>query len=39
MGYEHLSTTPETELDKVRESSAKKLLSIPSECEVTSEDE
>nr|GEY41965.1 reverse transcriptase domain-containing protein [Tanacetum cinerariifolium] len=39
MGYEHLSTTPETELDEVTESSAKNLLPIPSECEVTSEDE
>nr|GEV73656.1 hypothetical protein [Tanacetum cinerariifolium] len=39
MGYEHLSTTPETELDKVTESSAKNLLPIPRECEVTSEDE
>nr|GEW95669.1 hypothetical protein [Tanacetum cinerariifolium] len=38
-GYEHLSTTPEMELDKVTESSAKNLLPIPSECEVTSEDE
>nr|GEV20964.1 hypothetical protein [Tanacetum cinerariifolium] len=38
MGYEHLSTTPETELDEVTESSAKNLLSIPSEYEVTSED-
>nr|GEU99735.1 hypothetical protein [Tanacetum cinerariifolium] len=39
MGYEHLSTTPETELDEVTESSAKNLLPIPSEYEVTSEDE
>nr|GEW96667.1 reverse transcriptase domain-containing protein [Tanacetum cinerariifolium] len=39
MGYEHLSTTPETELDEVTESSAKNLLPVPSECEVTSEDE
>nr|GFB69788.1 hypothetical protein [Tanacetum cinerariifolium]GFB70951.1 hypothetical protein [Tanacetum cinerariifolium] len=38
MGYEHLSTTPETELDKVTESSVKNLLPIPSEYEVTSED-
>nr|GEV35348.1 hypothetical protein [Tanacetum cinerariifolium] len=38
MGYEHLSTTPETELDEVIESSVKNLLPIPSECEVTSED-
>nr|GEW41897.1 hypothetical protein [Tanacetum cinerariifolium] len=39
MGYEHLSTTPEMELDEVTESSAKNLLPILSECEVTSEDE
>nr|GEX96485.1 hypothetical protein [Tanacetum cinerariifolium] len=39
MGYEHLSTTHETESDEVTESSAKNLLPIPSECEVTSEDE
>nr|GEW11158.1 hypothetical protein [Tanacetum cinerariifolium] len=39
MGYEHLSTTPETELDEVTEFSANNLLPIPSECEVTSEDE
>nr|GEV32668.1 hypothetical protein [Tanacetum cinerariifolium] len=39
MGYEHLSTTPETELDEVTESSVKNLVPIPSECEVTSEDE
>nr|GFA21563.1 hypothetical protein [Tanacetum cinerariifolium] len=39
MGYEHLSTTPETEYDEGTESSAKNLLPIPSECEVTSEDE
>nr|GEY93219.1 hypothetical protein [Tanacetum cinerariifolium] len=39
MGYMYLSTTPETEFDKVTESSAKNLLPIPSECEVTSEDE
>nr|GEU80831.1 hypothetical protein [Tanacetum cinerariifolium] len=39
MGYEHFSTTPEIESDKVTESNAKKLLPIPSECEVTSEDE
>nr|GFC69568.1 hypothetical protein [Tanacetum cinerariifolium] len=38
MGYEHLSITPETESNKVRESNAKNLLPIPSECEVTSED-
>nr|GEU96076.1 hypothetical protein [Tanacetum cinerariifolium] len=33
MGYEHLSTTLETESDEVTESSAKNLLPIPSECE------
>nr|GEW98557.1 hypothetical protein [Tanacetum cinerariifolium] len=38
MGYEHLSTTSKTKLDKVTESNAKNLLPIPSECEVTSED-
>nr|GEW68959.1 hypothetical protein [Tanacetum cinerariifolium] len=39
MGYEHLSITHETESDEVTESNAKNLLPIPSECEVTSEDE
>nr|GEV17310.1 putative ribonuclease H-like domain-containing protein [Tanacetum cinerariifolium] len=39
MGYEHLSITPETESDKVTESNAENLLPIPSECEVTLEDE
>nr|GEX64758.1 hypothetical protein [Tanacetum cinerariifolium] len=39
MGYEHLSTTPETELDEVTESSVKNLLPIPSEYEVTFDDE
>nr|GFC39097.1 hypothetical protein [Tanacetum cinerariifolium] len=38
MGYKHLSITPETESDEVTESNAKKLLPIPSEFEVTSED-
>nr|GFC12990.1 hypothetical protein [Tanacetum cinerariifolium] len=38
IGYEHLSITPETESDEVTESSAKNLLPIPRECEVTSED-
>nr|GEV20963.1 hypothetical protein [Tanacetum cinerariifolium] len=38
MGYEHLSTTPETELDKVTESSSMNLLPIPSEYEVTFKD-
>nr|GFA16159.1 hypothetical protein [Tanacetum cinerariifolium] len=39
MGYEHLRITPEMESDEVTESNAKNLLPIPSECEVTSEDE
>nr|GEX13842.1 hypothetical protein [Tanacetum cinerariifolium] len=38
MGYEHLSITPETESDKVTESSAENLLPNPSKCEVTLED-
>nr|GEX15746.1 hypothetical protein [Tanacetum cinerariifolium] len=39
MGYEHLSTVPETESDEVIDSSAKNLLPIPSEYEVTFDDE
>nr|GEX92397.1 hypothetical protein [Tanacetum cinerariifolium] len=39
MGYEHLNIIPETESDEVTESNAENLLPIPSECEVTSEDE
>nr|GEX38772.1 hypothetical protein [Tanacetum cinerariifolium]GEX81485.1 hypothetical protein [Tanacetum cinerariifolium] len=39
MGYEHPSTVPKTESDEVIESSAKNLLPIPSEYEVTSDDE
>nr|GFA48330.1 hypothetical protein [Tanacetum cinerariifolium] len=39
MGYEHLSITTKTESDEVTESNDKNLLSIPSECEVTLEDE
>nr|GEU51574.1 putative ribonuclease H-like domain-containing protein [Tanacetum cinerariifolium] len=39
MGYEHLSTIPETESDEVIKSSAKNLLPISSEYEVTSDDE
>nr|GEY32481.1 hypothetical protein [Tanacetum cinerariifolium] len=39
VGYEHLSTTPETELDEVIKSSAKSLVPILSEYEVTSDDE
>nr|GEV73001.1 hypothetical protein [Tanacetum cinerariifolium] len=38
-GYEHLNTTLETELDEVIESSVKNLVPIPSEYEVTSDDE
>nr|GEW29302.1 hypothetical protein [Tanacetum cinerariifolium] len=39
MGYEYLIITPEMEFDKVIKSNAENLLPIPSECEVTSEDE
>nr|GEX45855.1 hypothetical protein [Tanacetum cinerariifolium] len=39
MGYEHLSTIPETESDEVIEPSVKNLVQIPSEYEVTSDDE
>nr|GEY39597.1 hypothetical protein [Tanacetum cinerariifolium] len=39
MGYEHLSIIPEMELDEVIKSSVKNLVLIPSECEVTSDDE
>nr|GEU69523.1 hypothetical protein [Tanacetum cinerariifolium] len=39
MGYEHLSTIPKTKSDEVIESSAKNLVPIPSEYEVTSNDE
>nr|GEZ74227.1 hypothetical protein [Tanacetum cinerariifolium] len=39
MGYEHFITTPVTELDEVAESSAKNLVPIPSEYEVTSDNE
>nr|GEW85491.1 reverse transcriptase domain-containing protein [Tanacetum cinerariifolium] len=39
MGYEHLSITPKTESDEFTESNAENLLPIPSECEVTLEDE
>nr|GEV43351.1 hypothetical protein [Tanacetum cinerariifolium] len=38
MRYEHLSTIPKTESDEIIESSAKNLLSIPSEYKVTSDD-
>nr|GFA62825.1 hypothetical protein [Tanacetum cinerariifolium] len=39
MGYEHLSTISETKSNEVIKSSAKNLLPIPSEYEVTSNDE
>nr|GEZ54745.1 hypothetical protein [Tanacetum cinerariifolium] len=39
MGYEHFSTTLVTELDEVAESSIKNLVSIPRECDVTSNNE
>nr|GEU73811.1 reverse transcriptase domain-containing protein [Tanacetum cinerariifolium] len=39
MGYEHLSTISETKSDEVIKSSVKNLLPIPSEYEVTSDDE
>nr|GEV44596.1 hypothetical protein [Tanacetum cinerariifolium] len=39
MGYDHLSTTPKTESDEVTESSVKNLVPIPSEYEVTSDEE
>nr|GFB29706.1 hypothetical protein [Tanacetum cinerariifolium] len=39
MGYEHFSITPETKSDEVTESNAENLLPIPSQCEVTLEDE
>nr|GEU65430.1 putative reverse transcriptase domain-containing protein [Tanacetum cinerariifolium] len=39
MGYEHLNITPEMKSKEVTKSNAKNLLPIPSECEVTSEDE
>nr|GEV39732.1 zinc finger, CCHC-type [Tanacetum cinerariifolium] len=39
MGYEHLSTISKTESDEVIKSSVKNLLQIPSEYEVTSDDE
>nr|GFC14620.1 hypothetical protein [Tanacetum cinerariifolium] len=39
MGYEHFSTTLVTELDEVAESSAKNLVPIPREYEVTSDNE
>nr|GFA21804.1 hypothetical protein [Tanacetum cinerariifolium] len=39
MRYEHPSTTPKTESDEVIKSSVKNLIQIPSEYEVTSDDE
>nr|GFA42722.1 hypothetical protein [Tanacetum cinerariifolium] len=39
IGYKHLKTIPETELDKIIKSSAKSLIPIPSEYEVTFDDE
>nr|GFA12779.1 hypothetical protein [Tanacetum cinerariifolium] len=39
MGYEHLNTIPKMESDEVIESSVKNLIPIPSEYEVTSDDE
>nr|GFC53498.1 hypothetical protein [Tanacetum cinerariifolium] len=39
MGYEHPNTTPETKSDEIIKSSVEELVSISSECEVTSEDE
>nr|GFB73525.1 hypothetical protein [Tanacetum cinerariifolium] len=39
MGYKHLSITPETESNEVIESNAENILPIPSEYEVTLEDE
>nr|GEX46429.1 hypothetical protein [Tanacetum cinerariifolium] len=38
MGYEHLSIIPKTKSDEIIKSSAKNLLPIPSEYEVTSDD-
>nr|GEU86440.1 hypothetical protein [Tanacetum cinerariifolium] len=39
MGYEHPSTIPETKSDEVIKSSVKNLVQIPSECEVTFDNE
>nr|GEX48052.1 hypothetical protein [Tanacetum cinerariifolium] len=38
MGYKHLNTTPKTESDEIIKFGVKKLVPIPNECEVTSED-
>nr|GEV03393.1 hypothetical protein [Tanacetum cinerariifolium] len=39
MRYDHLSITLETEYDEIIKSGVENILPIPSECEVTSEDE
>nr|GEV01618.1 hypothetical protein [Tanacetum cinerariifolium] len=39
MGYKHLSTIPETKSDEIIKSSVEKLVLIPSEYEVTSDNE
>nr|GEY70201.1 hypothetical protein [Tanacetum cinerariifolium] len=39
MGYKHLNTTPETKSDEIIKSGVEKLVPIPRECEVTSDDE
>nr|GEX81752.1 hypothetical protein [Tanacetum cinerariifolium] len=39
MGYEHPNTTSEMESNEIRKSGVEELVLIPSECEVTSEDE
>nr|GEZ02106.1 hypothetical protein [Tanacetum cinerariifolium]GEZ05102.1 hypothetical protein [Tanacetum cinerariifolium] len=39
MGYEHPNTTSETESDEIIKSGVEERVPIPSECEVTSEDE
>nr|GFC05668.1 hypothetical protein [Tanacetum cinerariifolium] len=38
MGYEHLNTTPKMESDEIIKSGVEKLVTIPREYEVTSED-
>nr|GEY92342.1 ulp1 protease family, C-terminal catalytic domain-containing protein [Tanacetum cinerariifolium] len=39
MWYEHPNTTPEIESDEIIKSGVEELVPVPSECEVTSEDE
>nr|GEY14055.1 hypothetical protein [Tanacetum cinerariifolium] len=39
MAYEYPNTTPETKSDEIIKSGVEELVPIPSECEVTSEDE